>query len=244
MKALYLIPGLFVVIGLAGIFLGRHKPALARRLLLGMIIGLWLCSTPVVATHWLGLFETEAALAPDHLEVPANSAIVILGSGRLRDSPEYGGDQPNGRALQRIRYGAFLHHRTGLPVLTTGGSLRGDRISEARIMATVLTEEFGLDEVWQEGKSRNTAENAAFSAPILQQHGIEHIYLVTHAWHMPRALHVFRQQGLAVTAAPTAFADRGMDYVARDFLPSMKVLQHSYYAMHETIGLLWYRLRY
>ena len=64
---------------------------------------------------------------------------------------------------------------------------------------------------------------------------------------MPRAAYVFEKQGFTVVKAPTAFATSGGDtpeFSILQLLPSAGALSASYYAIHEYVGGLWYRIRY
>ena len=174
-------------------------------------------------------------------------AIVVLGGGRYRSAPEYGGvDTVGDQALQRVRYGAYLHRRTRLPILVSGGSvLDADADSEAELMATALREEFGVPVRWLESASHNTAENARYSAEQLQRDGISRIVLVTHAIHMPRSVEAFERTGLAVTPGPTLLPESPSPaYSWQDFRPSAHALRLSSAALHEYLGRLWYRIRY
>jgi uncharacterized SAM-binding protein YcdF (DUF218 family) len=109
-------------------------------------------------------------------------------------------------------------------------------------MARSLQEDFGVATRWRERQSATTADNAVHSATLLQQAGVHHIILVTDAMHMPRALASFRSTGLQVTPAATVFfSHEDLDNYAR--LPSGEGLRRSNYALHEWIGLLWYKLR-
>jgi uncharacterized SAM-binding protein YcdF (DUF218 family) len=146
-------------------------------------------------------------------------------------------------ALQRLRYAAKLQRETGLPILITGGRPDGSAESEAAIMARALREDFVVPVRWQEQESDNTAENAQFSAAILRKAGVQRILLVTDAMHMQRARLAFQQTGLDIVAAPTIFisAESG---TAVDLIPHARWLQYSAYAMHEWLGLAWYRLRH
>ena len=47
---------------------------------------------------------------------------MILGGGLRRSAPEYGGDTLGRLTLERLRYGAMLAKRTGLPVMVSGGT--------------------------------------------------------------------------------------------------------------------------
>ena len=109
-------------------------------------------------------------------------------------------------------------------------------------MADALEESFGLRARWVEDASRNTHENAHLSAPILLGDGIRRVYLVTHFWHMPRAMAAVRASGLEPVAAPVGLAIPDEDWSA--FLPRPGALRLNQLFWHETVGRLWYRLRY
>ena len=68
--------------------------------------------------------------------------------------------------------------------------------------------------------------------------------LVTSAWHMPRSLWCFRQQGMQVVPAPTDYLTMLHPRDSRSLLPDAGVLSDSAQALHEYIGLFWYHLRY
>ena len=111
-------------------------------------------------------------------------------------------------------------------------------------MNSSLSEELASPAHWLEPKSRNTAENAAFSAVLLKEQKIERILLVTHAWHMPRAYGAFNHEGLKVTPAPTVFeAPEHVERNINHFLPSAHALSKSQFALHEYLGQFWYWLK-
>jgi len=92
-----------------------------------------------------------------------------------------------------------------------------------------------------EPNSRNTYENILFSLPRLQAHR-EHLWLVTSAVHIPRAMGVAARQGLQPTAYP-CFLRASPNAPLRDWLPSNQGPAAFEIAMHEQLGMLWYRLR-
>lgn len=238
--AAFLLPPLSLLLaGVAGLLLWRRRPAIARALV-GVSLGLlWLLSTPLVAASLLRLLEGEP-VALDPAPQPAD-AIVVLGGGSWLNAPEYGTDTVGSATLVRLRYAAKLQRETGKPILVTGGKPLGNRLSEAQQMKAVLEREFNVPVKWTEDESNNTFENAQFSHRMLAPLGVRRIYLVTHAWHMPRAARAFHSAGFEVVAAPTAYgAGRGG---ALDLLPSAAALQASAQSMHEAIGLLWYRMK-
>lgn len=196
-------------------------------------------SIPVVANRLLSALEPASTVDLSH---PAQ-AIVILGGGLYANTPEYGGETINATTLERVRYGARLHRQTQLPILVTGGVLmRDQRVSEGALMGKSLREDFRVPVQWIEGQAHTTEQNAVLTARLLHPLGITRVYLVTHAWHMPRAMYSFSAAGLEPSPAPTAFTTSFRGDI-RGVIPDAKSLQKSYFAMHEAIGLLWYRLK-
>ncbi|OGS75315.1 MAG: hypothetical protein A2Z94_03285 [Gallionellales bacterium GWA2_55_18] len=241
--AAFLLPPLSLLLMLAlGIFLlYRRRNRFAKPLLIVAFGLLWIASTPYFAGSALQLLEARtAALGSQHQTA---DAIVILGGGTYYHAPEYAGvDTISEATLVRLRYGAKLQRETGKPVLVTGGKPLGNSISEAQQMRSSLEQDFHVPVRWVEDVSDNTFENARYSFQTLQKADIKKIYLITHAWHMPRSAEVFRRAGFEVVEAPTAFNTRyQVDLLA--FLPNAGALHNSKIFVHEIIGLLWYRVR-
>lgn len=217
-----------------GLWLTGRRPRSGRVLAAFGVALLVALSLPWVAHRMLRSLETRPPITASSLGQA--QAIVVLGGGSTYDAPEYGGDTVSRFTLERLRYGARLARQTGLPVLTTGGAPFGGR-PEAESMREALERDFGIQTRWIEASSRDTAENAAFSSPLLRQAGITRIALVTHAWHMPRAAGLFERQGIAVIAAPTGFT-RDTPSIAGDLLPNAGALGQSRQALHEWLGRL------
>lgn len=201
---------------------------------------LTLLAMPVVGIALLTSLEHGFPLTPGKDDPP--QAIVILGGDVANGSgTSHFGVGP--LTLERLAAGSALYRHVHLPILVSGGKpFPGSDPSLAERMATVLEDEFRVPVAWQERRSANTCQNAEFSTTILARHGVKSIYLVTHAWHMRRAIFCFRRWGLSVTAAPVR-----LDYIpleADQFAPMMSGWDDSYYALHEWIGIAWYHLRY
>jgi uncharacterized SAM-binding protein YcdF (DUF218 family) len=215
---------------------GRAVVALAGILLIGL-------STQAGSRLLVAPLEGAALPLVDPMQSGAE-AIVILGGGRLYNAPEDAGrDQPASATLIRLRHGARLHRLTGLPVLVSGGAPDTISESEAALMARVLREDFNVTVRWQEQTSDNTAENAKHAAQQLAAVGVHRILLVTDAMHMPRAKRAFVAAGFEVVVAPTRFLGRRPIDIA-SFIPKASELETSSYALHEWIGILWYKIRY
>lgn len=236
--ALLLPPTPFLILCLIGLGLLKRRRILGRALIISGLSAIWLLATPVVADFLLD------SLKPPPTSFTGNEAdaIVILGGGRIKDSVEFSGDSLGRFTLERVRYGARLAKQLNKPVLVTGGAPDGG-ISEGELMRNSLIDEFALDEVrWMETVSNNTRENARLSAHLLFDAGIDRIYLVTHAWHLARATPEFEAMGLTVVPAGTGYSLTGQ-FKPLDFLPNGKGFSDSWLALHEWMGLLWYRIR-
>jgi uncharacterized SAM-binding protein YcdF (DUF218 family) len=246
-RFLILPPASLFLLILVGLVLWRRWPRLGRSLAGFGVAALAFLSTPGGAN--LLVVPLERMTAPLYAPERAGArAIVVLAAGRLRAAPEYGGrDIPDYTALARLRYAAHLQRRTGLPVLVSGGSAGApttlDRYySLADAMAAALHEDFGVPVTWIERRSRDTGENASFSAALLRAHGIRRVLLVTDAMHMPRARAAFARAGLDVVGAPTMFfGGRATGYQA--WVPSAEGLRRSWYAIYELVGIVWYRMK-
>jgi len=240
--AAFLLPPLSLLLLLAlGMFLLYRGHKLAKPLILASFGMLWVASTPYFAEGALHLLEAQTTPLTGQLQ--AADAIVILGGGTYFHAPEYSGqDTISDQTLPRLRYGAKLHRENGMPILVTGGKPLGNDLSEAQQMRASLQQDFRVPVRWIEEESANTLENARNSFQVLQKTGIERIYLVTHAWHMPRAALSFRHAGFKVVEAPVAFTTRYQTSLLT-FLPHAEALRDSKIFVHEVIGLLWYRLK-
>ncbi len=240
--AAFLFPPLSFLILLAlGIFFVQRRRKLAYALLIASFILFGLASTPYIAEAALHTLEARSEAL--HTPIAAADAIVIIGGGSYSHAPEYGGlDTVSECTLQRLRYGARLYRATGKPILVSGGKPVGSDTGEATQMRNALEQDFLVPVRWTEDDSDNTFENARNSYQILHPLGMDKIYLVTHAWHMPRAARAFRQAGFTVIEAPTAYTTRDhLDILA--FTPRVESLRDSKIYIHEMIGLLWYRIK-
>jgi len=213
-------------------------------LIIGVVSG-YLFSIPMTAGLLSRSLQTEPPLNEYFLPLHELGAIVVLGGGIHEDAPEYDGPTVHDRTLGRMRYAARLARRTGLPVLATGGRFKEDHPTEAELMKAILEKEFGIGPILTEAKSRNTWENAAYSAAILRQHRINMILLVTNAVHQSRAVAAFEAHGLKVIPAPTLFFDDQPNLLdPQSWLPSVRAIAEVHYGCYEWLGRWWYTVRY
>lgn len=220
---------------LAALLLRRRLPRVARGLALLATAWLWFAATPAVAGRGVQALQCHPAL-PVYGPLPGADAIVVLSAECDAAGDEYGHPVAGPVTLQRLRYGAWLQRRTQLPLLVSGGD-GGARWSLAATMADAAEREFFVPVRWREDRSTDTLENAAFSAALLRQEGVQSVLLVTHAWHMPRAVACFEAHGLEVVPAPTGFhGPAGCG--PTDWLPQWHGLRDSALVLHELAGFL------
>lgn len=236
LTALILPPTSLLLLALLGLWMMRAKNRRWRDggflLAFLSVVSLLLMNTPLVSDALVTPLEPYPPITAVQLQHV--QAIVILGGGTYYTAPEYGGDTVGRGTLERIRYGAHLARQTRLPLLVTGGAPHGGR-PEAELMAEALETEFGVKVSWVEGASRDTAENAALSAPLLRAEGVKRIALLSHGLHLPRAIPLFEKEGFEVVPAPTGFSTRPPSLLA-NLLPGG--LGRSSAALHEYLGIL------
>ena len=230
--------GIVLFILLATALLAWSRPLLAWRPAVLALMVLYPLSTQFVSDRLLGWLEPPPR---DPAADRNGQAIVVLGGGTYFIAPEYGSDTVNAQTLVRLRYAAHLHRTLRKPVLVTGGTPNGGPVPEAELMQQVLQRDFNVPTQWVENGSRNTFENAQMSRDQLKS-TVQQIYLVTHAWHMPRAKLAFEHAGFAVIPAPTGYTRR-FELTVLDFLPDADALSDSGLFFREVTGIAWYRLR-
>ena len=239
----------FLLLTLAGARLMFRRRLLAWLMVLLGTLGIWLSCTTAVG-HLLnqGLLQPPRALNRGdiaELKRAPRTAVVVLGSGRRALAPEFGVSTLTARSVERLRYGIWLSRETDLPLAFSGGIGHGapDGNTEAEIAARITEREFGHKLRWQEGRSRDTRENAQFTVALLQSQGVDHIVLVSHQYHMKRGLRNFTRAvpaggaGLRLTAAPVGVRADGL-LIAVDWLPTAEGFEHTRNVLHEWLGLL------
>jgi uncharacterized SAM-binding protein YcdF (DUF218 family) len=243
-KSLLLPPGgLILLLFFSLLFI---RKLFGKLLLTITMVAFYLLSTTIISTNLIAGLEQHVFVTPEEILASKAEVIVVLGGGLYEEGPEYGGDSIRGDMLERVRYAAWLHKRTNLPIIVSGGGMDPTIPAEAKLAGQALKEEFGCTVLATEDQSKTTWENALYTKNILTANGISKIALVTHAWHMPRAMGVFKQNDIDAIAAPTIFSTGKLrlgDGEIKDWLPSSAALSTSYLALHEYAGLAWYQTK-
>lgn len=233
--ALLLPPASLAIVATLALTLVRGR--WGRRLCLLCLVGLLLLSLPIVSMPLLASLDVTPA-SPDG---PPPQAIVVLG-GDVDRVPDPPGAVLGSLSLERVRAGAALQRRSGLPVLVSGGIVDDLPVTIGLLMAESMTGDFGVPVRWTEATSPTTWENAEYSAAMLRGDDITRVYVVTHAWHMRRSLLAFHRAGIDAVPAPVR-TDPWPRLRPGEFLPRTSAWVNSFYAMHEWVGLAYYTAR-
>lgn len=236
----WLLPPLNTLVLLAGglaLYRWRRRASVAL-IAVGTLL-LYVCSAPFVAVTTIRALEVPAGPRQEGGDA---GAIVVLTGGTEFAAPEYGTDVPTAAGLERARYAAVLQRRTGLPVLVTGAANFGATLPEAVQVRAVLEEDFRVPVRWVEPTGTTTWSSATASRTLLARERIDRILLVTHAWHMRRALLAFERAGFVVIPAPMGFATHSAEYPP-GLMPTARALELTRTAWREVIGIAWYALR-
>ena len=241
------VPPLLLVLG--GALLLRRRPRAGWPLLLAGVALLWLLAcTGTAQALKQRLLQPPPALAAADLQALRGAeatAVVVLGAGRRALAPEYGGGSLSGLSVERLRYGLWLGARTGLPVAFSGGVGPGqpDGPTEAALAAQTAAQEFGQPLRWVEDRSRDTRQNAQLTLALLRPQGVARIVLVTHDFHMRRALRNFERAAagsgasLQIVPAPLGLPQPG-SFTAGDWTPSGAGLHANWVVLREWLGWL------
>jgi uncharacterized SAM-binding protein YcdF (DUF218 family) len=220
---------------------GRHA-RFWRALALAATLVLIVCATLPASLILIAPLEDRFPLPPA-LSPPPDGIIVLGGAiddavsaARGQTVFDEGGERIVEAVILAKRYPEARIVYTGGSASLTGG------ISTEALRARNLMEALGVapERVTIEDKSRNTDENARFTAAIVHPQPSQRWLIVTSAFHMPRAIGVFEKAGFQAIAYPVGFytLGRGAD-LRLNFDParSLRILQ---LAAHEWIGLAAY----
>ena len=251
-SALLLPPVPFLLLVLVGARLMFRRRLLAWCLILLGVAAVWLSATPALGKLMRQtVHPVPPPLSEERIAELAKggdarrTAIVVLGGGRRELSPEYGSANLTPISMERLRYGIWLARQTRLPLAYTGGLGHGARpgATEAEIASRIAEQEFRLPLRWAEDGSRDTQENGLLTVPLLKADGIQRVVLVTHDYHMRRALRAF-ERGADHARATMQFelAPVGLypayQWEWEDYLPGRSGFYDNHLMLHEWLGYL------
>jgi uncharacterized SAM-binding protein YcdF (DUF218 family) len=232
-------PEVLILLALLGGFLALMWRRVGLTIVLAASLCLYALATPAVSSSLMRAAEAGVAEAPDFT---AAQAIVVLGAD-LRLGAGGAPDTLGPYTTERVVYASQAYRKLHLPVAVSGGPGEGSRSAAGDLMRAALNQDFGIAVTWDDNRSATTWENALDTKPLLDGAGITTVVLVTHAWHMHRALWCFERIGVHALPWPAPRTALRADRV-RDFLPRPESLQVSFFALHELVGGAYYRVRH
>jgi uncharacterized SAM-binding protein YcdF (DUF218 family) len=239
-------PWLVVGVGIGLWVAGRGSPGPHRwrRLAWAVYVLLVLDCLPVTAYYVAGLLEWQ--FEHRNSRPQETRVIVVLGGGaKWVDDDRHHGRLDEG-SLYRIQRAAELcREGPRCPVVITGGIATRDVAAPATLMGEFLTAS-GVDsaDIIIETDSRNTEENARFTAEILRKHGWnDGVVLITSATHLPRSVALFRRERVEVIPVGCAYHTDEAQRGVWKFWPSPSAASSNQEVVHELLGMAWLWLR-
>ena len=237
-NVVHIIPGAFFALLVCVALMGRW-PRLARFGVLLITLSLLALSSPPVTNTIVGSLENQYPVVqtlPEDTEL-----VLVLGSGHhwTPDRP------PNSvlmaSALSRLSEAMRLWKTLPQTTLMTSGARFRSEVSHARTMGNMALA-LGMDEsrLVLSPEARDTDDEIATALRWMQQNGSGNgrLLVVSSAMHLPRAAMLLSHQSVPYTMAPTDFRTLDAPWYRFNSLHLMDVD----WAVHEYVGMLWYRL--
>ncbi len=178
---------------------------------------------------------------PEHID-----GVIVLGGDERTDITAARSYPVALDSMRRFAtFGDMAKRYPDAKLVYAGGSglLNPDKTLLEADVASLIMAQMGIpvERVIFEKESRNTFENAVFSAALVKPETNENWLLVTSAWHMPRAMGCFRQAGWNIYPVPTGYFTTG-DYRFSFLFRFDEQIRALSYAKREYIGLIAYWL--
>jgi uncharacterized SAM-binding protein YcdF (DUF218 family) len=182
-------------------------------------------------------------------DVPAGStAVVVLGSGAFQvgdwNRDHYAVVDRIGAARMlegwrvfRLLDASYIISSGGLITVTDFVRPAGEAMADALAALGVPR-----DRLVVENASRTTHEEAVIVAGLLKNRPVDHVVLVTSAWHMRRSEGTFKAAGVPVIPA-IAYEGSPLDTWWKKALPTDRGLEESRLVAHELVGIPGYLAR-
>ncbi|NOZ66514.1 MAG: YdcF family protein [Alphaproteobacteria bacterium] len=230
---------ILLLIGLVLLWRGRQKP------------GLW-AITVSVTLYGLAMFGplTNLVMAPlesrfarftNDVSQPPYSGIIILGgSERIRVSTFHHQVSLSGAAERLIEAAKLARQFPALPIIYSGGGRLDGMMTEYEI-ARKFFQEAGIDlsRIRFGDKSYNTYTNAIESRKLIKPGEEDKWFLVTSAFHMPRAVGAYRKAGIMIQPYPVDYrTELSSSLISKP--DAGAALYELDFAVHEWLGLIAY----
>ena len=171
--------------------------------------------------------------APTDGEGP--DAVIVLGAAVVAPGV------PGPALVRRVEWGVGIFRARLARHLVLSGGRVGAAPAESHLMREIaLSLGVAGARIIVEDRSRNTFENAIYTGAIIRRRGWRRIVVVTDAFHLPRALYIFRRLGLAVEGAgiprnPTTSRARWLRHIVEEKVRYLRSTQMFWVGAHKRL---------
>jgi uncharacterized SAM-binding protein YcdF (DUF218 family) len=214
----------------------------ARRVLpaLGLFVLLFFSLEPVSNRLWRAV--ESPPLRTQRPGVTYDVVILLGGMVDERVAGTWGELSMNDYSDRLLRTFDLLRTGAAKNAILSAGSIPGTSSESYALRDQLVAWGVAPERIVVEDRSRNTHENALFSAEIVRARCFHDVLIVTSAFHMRRAYGCFEAEGLPVDTSPVDFRSYA-DRYPTDLLPRAEHLAQSSAALREAFGRVVYRLR-
>ena len=243
LQSLLLPPSIIIAMIGLGFMMIKKRPHLGKAFILAGFLTLYLLGIEPVADALIRPLESAFPPVKD-VSLYSPATIVILSAGVKDLSWLDAGPEPTNGSLSRLIYGIALYrqmHHASIVISGGSGDPQKQNISEADAMKDAAVS-LGIpagDIVIERG-SRNTVESAEVLKKLV---GKKKVVLVTSAYHMKRAVAIYRKTGMEVTPAPADYLSEQKGISLYSFIPKTCHMGTATAALSEHMSFAWYRLR-
>ncbi|MGY4537960.1 uncharacterized SAM-binding protein YcdF (DUF218 family) [Mucilaginibacter sp. UYNi724] len=231
----FILPFTWVFCLLLYVLFAKNKTSKRKALIFAIAI-FWFFGNRFTANLVANIWDIEAYDAP----AKTYSAAIFLGGFVSEDKKGEG--HFNGAADRYYTAVKLLEKGTATHLLFSGGNsdLNPDGFSEAKFVGQELKKLNIADSlVLLDGKARNTMENAAFSKKLIQKAGLKPPYLlITSAYHMRRAMFIYKKAGLDVVPYPSDYIINYGTVMPTDFVPGTEAMGKWNTRIREMVGYI------
>ena len=208
---------------------------------------LYVFSIPAISDRLLYSLESQYR-GPDVVDLSNLDIVVVLGAGYLSSGGFREYAEPSGLEYARVFGGVKAFKNSGAGSLVFCEGRRDDAQESGAEVMKAFAIELGVseDKIITEDRSQNTMENCMELKRLLDPKKQRNIGLVTSASHMPRSECVFRKvfPEDTIVPIPVGYLYNPENEFLKRMIPSARALQTSTEAVHEWVGMLWYKIRY
>nr|WP_294793156.1 YdcF family protein [uncultured Mucilaginibacter sp.] len=214
----------------------KRDKAKRRRYIIAGLSLLYLFTTPLLLKGFTRLWDIRSEVTKTN--TTKYSCVIVLGG--FSGSDGQGGGRFNGLADRFINGAQMITTGKAKRILIAGGngSLLSETFREATWARGELKKLRIADSlILTESNSRNTIENAEFSKKILEVNNLKPPYLlVTSAFHMRRAVMIFKKRGMDVVPYSSSYLTNNSQLKFTDLFPQADILSHWELYFKEVVG--------